>query len=140
MNWKLGFWRIWLVVSLIWMICVVLISNPISTLFPKPIHFQIWGYDTEFPADLPKQEVNKALVEFLAHERSNKPNGPWLQYQGGIEQKVEETLQNYQPVDRLRAAIVLVVTAFAPPLFLLIFGIAIAWITSGFKSVKKLDI
>lgn len=143
-----GWWRIWIVLSCIWSICVL--SFATLTWFNE-------GKDEEIASHLLiYQSLNQSekdkildLSNFGSNNQSNRigpsvkmPNGYVVNFKSGITMKeMEEWSENYfskgsiiQYQERKEFIYYLLAFLLVPLLLLALLGISIAWVTKGFRN------
>lgn len=135
MNWRRGFWRVWGVISIVWIAVAFVIAAPFPSTNPV-VRFDAWGHQVKLPADTEKETVRSALIKFLNEERAKDP-GPWIEYQGNIDEKVDELIRNYQPTSWFWQLLPFSMIALLPPAILLVLGMALGWIVRGFRTAPS---
>jgi hypothetical protein len=143
MTWSKGFFRLWIVLSLIWMGATVAVlgKDEFKSLWkPKSVmEVEYKGGITDDldsarrPEDLRRQIVEgvgkgAALLQKAEPEEAKKQ----LDGANGTADELLKILsdENEKRTDRLYRAMIIVL---APPFALLIVGIVIAWVASGFR-------
>jgi hypothetical protein len=148
MNWRRGLFRLWLAVSALWLIVVALLFYPqVVSPYIEPQAYILtndgflqldnvsdsqdhdfktaYQIEIEFPNkvilfakdDTPKPVLDTQSKSF--YERYVKPRD------------AEVTTARWQSLERASA------TGLLPPLALILLGLVIGWIVSGFKSQKS---
>lgn len=89
--------RIWLVISLLWVVGVIIAFNPIKMIAERPLRLQVLGYSVQYSTIPTPDELRRTLIDFLNHQRTEHPYAPWVKSPGSIEEKVDEVMRNYRP-------------------------------------------
>jgi|SRR5271166_2165791 len=133
MAWRQGFFRIWVVLSVIWVGGAILVAKPKTYVW-------LWNapkYDITFPTGLTitldgaktREEAAELLDDQIKHEVS-RPGGEKLK-PDDRDELLKSMYGGYSsPGDQAREAWI---AAIAPPVGLFIIGLAIGWIFSGFR-------
>jgi hypothetical protein len=148
MNWRRGLFRLWLVVSAVWVLIAVAVSVDSFRQVSAPILLHDGDQQLSFPGNTPLPNVRRAVLLYLRQKpfdpSTAKPVGPSpsnlrpvtdpkvLDQLNGDQANVivgDYQPRSYQPVVEEAAGIILL-----PPIVLLILGAAALWTISGFKS------
>jgi hypothetical protein len=75
MNWRRGLWRIWLVVTLLWIICITWTAQPIDHFYhlSDPVKFSVENFEHEFPGDMDSKLIKIAIATWIQQQRDAKP-------------------------------------------------------------------
>ncbi|MET3302626.1 hypothetical protein [Bradyrhizobium diazoefficiens] len=143
MAWSKGFLRLWVVLSVAWMALVFSIKgkDEFKGLWQPDVqlHVEYKGVVSEVldssrrPEELRRQIIDGVNRGALLLQRTD-PTDAKKQIDGA-NQTADELLkvmaeENEKRAERTQAAVILLLT---PPIVLLIIGVAIAWIASGFR-------
>jgi hypothetical protein len=127
-NWKKGFFRLWVIFSLLWMILIFSFGSLIGHIRDYAIAYS--SYTTTSSkvgewVDAPK--LTDEAVPDWARELSSKNRK--LSEISDLPVPPKEWLLN----DRRDSLIKILLAGFAPPIFGLVLWFAIAWVVKGFK-------
>jgi hypothetical protein len=127
MNWRRGFWRLWIVGSVLWALAVAVLVNISSDeksrgAYPTPDGHQtfvpwerIWSLDGQNSCAKARQEDTSLGNPFACFE----PRKP------------ERMLRGVLPTDAQVTAFLFL--ALVPSVVALVLGLAVAWIVRGFR-------
>jgi hypothetical protein len=134
MNWRRGFFRLWLAVAAIWVVGVVIAAYSRGTFdSPAPVRFNYLGWEFEFAGDLPKEKVKEALVHFLREEIAPVEKSKPL-----AAEKIADTIVGqYEPHSFVASVGRLAKVVVIPPLALLLVGGTFGWALAGFRSMSR---
>ena len=137
MNYKTGFFRIWLIISIVWLfMCLFLFQGVI---YPS---VYVRGFSLEIPIGTTISDAQNIIKFFIINERNkskkkeedgeadfSKPfdNGK------DVDLWASEIVQEYVPKQIKNSIIGLLETFFGLPIFLFIIGISFNWIIVGFR-------
>lgn len=128
MNWRLGFFRLWVALSVLWAIgwgwyaYAELWHRTFVVKDPNGLEFAVLA-----KRDTPKSDViafvqQNASAKQRQEDCATKP-GPWCQHPMGL------TMHNWTDGLALGIAFLLL-----PPTVIFVFGLTISWIASGFRA------
>src|SRR5262245_55084454 len=131
MTWRRGFFRLWLVLSVLWIGLVVYLNEPKTyTRFSNAVYevkssdgrvrqFNLAGSQTELAADL------------TAWMQAERPDISISELQADLDELVTAIKSEYQAeLNEAKTAWMLTVL---PPVALLCFGLCVFWIVRGFR-------
>lgn len=144
MTWASGFFRLWIVVSLLWWgaIVAMLGKDEFKGLWQPRVKLEVeYKGDNKFNLDgsLPREELRAQIIEGV------KTGSAILMQRGDIAEAkkqigaanstADELLkviddESTKRADKLHRALSILLV---PPITLLIFGVAIAWVARGFR-------
>jgi hypothetical protein len=120
-----GLFRLWLVLTVLWIGCVGTTAWVVWPPAPDVVQPVI---QAEEPICIPGEKGERPLCFTTTPPPPKEPN-PYDQFHG-----FRESLQVTAGPDRKHAVVVTaIVFALAPPLFLLTFGSALTWAVRGFR-------
>lgn len=156
-SWIGGLWRIWVVLSCLWVVCAYFIADPISRIQRRndPIHINLGADTIEFPAHIGWDEMKQALVKAVqddndAKEKADKDNlnaikddpytgiavPAWRKAPLALpdpEKEAEGALRYYHAPESVVAILSQVaIVFFIPPLVILAVAYVIGWVGRGF--------
>jgi hypothetical protein len=127
MNWKKGLFRVWVLVSIAWLIypCYLLVEQI------RGLGDDITLHDGEakfiFPGDLPRDEVHTALVKLMQEQdpRSNPvESDKWA----------DKVMAGYEPRTFIGPIYQFVKIGLGPPIGAFVLGCGLWWTVAGFRS------
>lgn len=134
MQWARGFFRVWIIISILWIGVVVMIAKPET--YPLLWHGSKWdigtptGHQFILDASMTREQLEQTLDSALRQEEARAGHK--------LESGIREVLLNHVD-ERERArdqAPQIWLITILPPIALLLLGIAIGWVLSGFRSSK----
>jgi hypothetical protein len=140
MNWRKGFFRGWLLISILWIFGVGVVLWPdaakkieLARMSDKQLLSVLYPECKEIP-DLPKGFILDTCAEALQKAGRN----PFevfdvadLRRWGGGDGYIEQVIRV------IKATVSLVPILLGPPLFLLLLGVGIGWVLIGFKTKRS---
>ena len=139
-NWNRGLFRLWLVLSLIWIFGAAWILDPVRSVRAAlgPIEFQVDDSFIKFPVGTDAATVGKRLREFYRsqNERRCAAGDDFCGSSPLDDAQLEAKIREYQPADlvALRWGIARAIgIMFLPPIGMMLIALSIAWIGSGFR-------
>ena len=137
LRWGRGFFRAWIVISILWVGAMVLATEP-ST------YVQLWKapqYEVAFPSGrkvtLDTSLRHQKLVEVLDDALQREPTKPGQKSNANSRDEILDYFGSRYSTAGDRAANAWLITMI-PPAALLAFGIALAWIVRGFRRTPGL--
>ena len=133
MAWRKGFFRIWVVLSVIWIGVAILIAKPQTYVWlwnaPKYEITLPTGSRIILDGSKSREEANEFLDDQIKHEASNRPGA---KIEPGTRDEVLNSIYGgyASPGERAREAWF---AAVLPPIGLFIIGLAVGWIFTGFR-------
>ena len=122
MNWRKGLLRLWLALSLCWIVAVgVYVWKQEPWIWSR--HWEVVKTDPELIVDLggKRVTVERRFLDLSPEEKNET-----------VEEIRASIRASLTPVKQYAAV------AFLPPLVTLVLGLLGAWVASGFKSLRKL--
>jgi hypothetical protein len=130
MNFKQGFLRIWVLVSVLWLaLAGFFFVDAIQSVY-APVTIQVGEYPVQFPGNTSRNEVHEAVVKFLKEKTAGTQfANAAVNYSGAA----NEVIGNYQSKSLSDPIIRFLKFGIGPPLALLVLGVAVWWVASGFR-------
>ena len=134
MNWRRGLIRLWIVLSILWVVGTGWVLDPLQQIRDAtgPVIFRIGDAVIEFPRETPLPTIKKALTDFAHTEVEKKPTSPEL-FLEGAEAAVARALSGFKPQPLWRSLYPTVGLLVLPPLFVLTVVFLALWIVRGFR-------
>jgi hypothetical protein len=133
-NWGRGFFRLWVVVFLLWVVAMAWLFDPVA-IYASPIRllYEQAGkkYEIEIPAGRDKDTIKRNLAEVIAEARSWEPN---VAPSGGTpEERAASIIDSYDFDKPRRELLRFLMATLLPPIGLLMVGLTLRWIGAGFR-------
>lgn len=138
-----GFFRLWIVMSLVWIAIIVagLGTEEFKGLWRSHVELQVeykGGTKDVLDSSRSKEDLRQRIGDAVRRDAAELQRSDQAEARRQIESlnaNIDELLkamddENQKRADRLHRALMV---ALAPPLALLIAGLAVAWIASGFR-------
>jgi len=139
MHWRRGFFRVWLVLSALWVASSWWITEPISKTritTTDNVVFHLNGQGFDFPPNTERLVVERTLTDFMARRLSDdKPPRPLKlsEVVKPADQQVAEAIGDYHPYFWPRLIVQCWGPIVLPPIGLMLAAMVAAWVIRGFK-------
>jgi hypothetical protein len=131
MNIRRGLFRVWVVLSLIWVCLIGVIFFANAQQYFKPIRLTVAGSNFEFPGTTSRSAVKAVLVSFFEREKIN--GSRMVTPQMDPELDAAEISQKFSSQDFPEFALQVSVLVLAIPAIVFALGALLLWIGAGFR-------
>jgi hypothetical protein len=150
-NWRRGLFRLWLVLSVLWIAGVSWSLDPVpqiretatrlqATIRGDPLTFQISGKTFTFPRDMPLRDIERALTDAVhispmghTYEEVGKQMEEDPPNVGGLRLAINDALAPYDEPPPWRELSWTIGLIALPPLFVLASAFVVSWVVRGFR-------
>jgi hypothetical protein len=141
LNWRRGLFRLWLVLSALWIAVSWSATEPIfkmriATTDHRVFHFL--GHDFDFPPNTKRAVIERVFTDIANGKWDGGLSPPHLKWSEvtsdkPIDQRVAEAIGDYQPYSWPALIVRLWGPIILPPFGLMLAAIIVAWIVHGFR-------
>jgi len=138
-NWRRGFFRVWVVLSAFWIVGSWWITDPVfwtRILTTEHVVFYLGGQGFDFPPDTERAVVERTLNDFMVRRLSDYKRAHPLklsEVEKPVDQHVAEAIGNYHPYFWPRLIVRYWGPIVLPPVGLMLAAMVAVWFIHGFR-------
>lgn len=132
MNWRRGLFRLWVSLSVPWIVGIPLAMGIVET-WNRPAEIRHGNSSIELPPRTTKAEAQAALEAFIIHRKSDDNPGPFRDLIPDPKVAAANLTKDYDERANHRAVLEIMYLALGPPVAAFAIGVALLWVARGFR-------